>query len=227
MGHTGRQGLELIRRHRPDVAFLDVKMPDLSGVELAGELAQGDPPAIVFVTAYSRFACEAFDAAAADYVLKPFSLERLRTALDRARSALERKDLAQRVEELTRLVAALREDAGEPEDGGVRELWVSAREGPLRLAVADVDWLQADRDYVKVHIGDQVYLRREPLHRLADRLDPKMFARVHRSALVRTAAIAQLLKGAGRDTKVLLRGGHVVPVARRYAHAVRAMVRRE
>jgi two-component system LytT family response regulator len=200
----GYAALERIAASRPDAVFLDIQMPEISGIELAASLP-APAPLVVFVTAYDRYAIEAFDANAIDYLLKPYDGERLRRALGRVRERL-----------------AARPDA-RPADGDtgmpVRRLLISERGVTRVILVDDIDWIETADNYVVLHTAAGHWLMRQTLSGLLARLGPA-FVRCHRRAAVRRSAIdsvAALDKG---DGEVLLRGGARVPYSRQYRAAL-------
>lgn len=222
---NGGDALELIRRGGVDVVLLDIRMPGLSGLELVRAVAREDAPAFIFVTAFSRFAADAFDLAAVDYLLKPVEFERLGEALERARQSLGSRAAALRIAELEQVVAALQSDEAEPaEEGFLSELWVPDRGDRVRLSVDLIDWVEAERDYVRIHSRGRSFLVRKPIRSLQSELDPAEFVRVHRGALVRRDRIVRLARRPGGPSAVVLQSGAEVPVARRQAALVRKLV---
>jgi DNA-binding LytR/AlgR family response regulator len=216
---------KMIAELRPDLVLLDIKMPGMSGFDLLDALPKDTAPMVVFVTAFDRFAIEAFERAAFDYLLKPVEPERLAQAIGRAREALATREASERVRELEEIIANLRSG---PQDEGApafdREVWVQERGDRLSLAVADIDWVAAERDYVRLHSGGRSFLVRGSMNGLTARLDPKAFVRVHRSALVRLDRIVRIRRLGGRSSVVLSTGAEV-PVSRRYMPALKAVTR--
>ena len=219
--HVARNGIEAAERIaalQPDVAFLDIQMPGLSGLEVA----QGIEGAtrVVFVTAYDEFALQAFEQEALDYVLKPVKAERLQRTLERVRRAL-----AQPAPEAGALLAALRRllpATAAPE----RLRWVRASHGELtqQLAVEEVLFFRADDKYTCVQTISGEHLIRTPIAELAAQLDATQFVQVHRSTIVNLAHLA----GTRRDeaSRLFLRvRGHAqeLPVSRAYVHLFKAM----
>ena len=219
--HVARNGIEAAERIaalQPDVAFLDIQMPGLSGLEVA----QGIEGAtrVVFVTAYDEFALQAFEQEALDYVLKPLKAERLQRTLERVRRAL-----AQPAPEAGALLAALRRllpATAAPE----RLRWVRASHGELtqQLAVEEVLFFRADDKYTCVQTTSGEHLIRTPIAELAAQLDATQFVQVHRSTIVNLAHLA----GTRRDeaSRLFLRvRGHAqeLPVSRAYVHLFKAM----
>lgn len=222
---NGEDALALIRRGGVDVVLVDIRMPGLSGLDLVRAVDPHEAPAFIFVTAYSRFAADAFELAAVDYLLKPVEFERLHAALDRAREALQSRAARRRIAELEQVVAALRAAEDEPGSGGyAEEIWVPDRGDRLRLPVALIDWVEAERDYVRIHSRGRSFLIRKAIRKLQAELDPAQFLRVHRGALVRRDRIVRLARRAGGPAAVVLQSGAEVPVARRQAAQVRRMV---
>lgn len=213
----GTTALAEIERLRPDAAFLDIRMPGLSGLEVAARLAV--PCRVVFVTAFDEFAVDAFERAALDYLLKPVTAERLAKTLERLRATLHASpDTAALVRELlTRL----------PVRAPVERLtWLSAGEGDgVRLiAVDEVDSFEAADKYTVVHAGTGKWLIRLSLKELEDRLDSRDFWRIHRGVLVRVAAISQVHRDLmGRLWVAFRSGGKLQPVSRACAHLFRQM----
>ena len=231
VGKTGnpQRGLELIRTLAPDVVLLDVEMPELSGFELIdalGSSADSPMPEIVFVTAFDHFAVKAFAVSVVDYLLKPVERSRLIEALERARIRRELRDAHARVRELREIVDNLRTDRrGGAQKRYETELWIREGDARVRVPVDMIERLEADGDYVRLHVGQRVRLMRARLGDLADRLDPEKFVRVHRSEIVRHDLISAIRRHDSGRTFAVLSGGREVPVSRRYvsrvAHALR------
>ena len=205
----GRSAVDAIRAHRPDVVFLDVQMPHLDGFGVVDAIGPEAMPATVFVTAFDQHALRAFDAAAVDYLVKPYDDARFARALDRARALA-----APGADGLADRLRALLADAA-PEPTPCERLLV--REG-TRLTVVRteaVDWAEAAGDYVALHVGPRTHLVRETLSALAERLEPA-FARVHRSAIVRVDRIRDVRLTPAGDARVFLRDGTEIRASRRY-----------
>lgn len=208
--HDGRSAVAVIRSLRPDIVFLDVQMPELDGFGVVAELAAEDMPVVVFVTAYERYAIQAFDAHAIDFLLKPFDLDRFRRALDRARR--ECGDRRGELGHVARLIEDLR--AERP----TLERFVVKRDHRILLVPAeDVDSIEAAGNYVTLHLcdGDR-HLIRSSVTELECKLDPKRFTRVHRSTIVRIDAIAELERLGSGDYHIRLRSGREVTLSRTY-----------
>ena len=238
----GAVAQRLIAELAPDVVLLDIKMPGLTGLEVLdavkanrGKNGNGDTcaPIVIFVTAFDRFALDAFDRAAFDYLLKPVEPARLAQALARAREALAEKAAAERTHELEEILRNLRSGAnpvaslgpaGPADTGFEREIWIQERGGRTSLPVAAIDWVAAERDYVRIHAGPRSFLVRLSIGSLAGRLDPKLFLRIHRSSLVRADRIVRIRHAGGRGAVVLSTGAEI-PVSRRHMGALKTLTR--
>jgi two-component system LytT family response regulator len=208
---TGLDAVDLIAMTKPDIAFLDVQMPDLDGVGVARELVRdGSGPQIVFVTAFDEFAVKAFEVRALDYLLKPYDRARFDEALDRARRALRQRSPSE--DDFKTLLAELRKD-----ERYTRRVLVNDGEKSLLLAVGDVARFEADGNHVVVHAKRGTYRVRATLESLVDRLDPEQFARVHRSHAVRIENIAEIVPWFHGDYKLRLVDGTELTWSRRYA----------
>jgi two-component system LytT family response regulator len=228
---NGRETVRALRRLQPDVLFLDIQMPNLNGFQVLQALEPERPPIIVFVTAYDEFALRAFDAHALDYLLKPVSQERFDRMLERVRARLR----SDRAVQLTReLVSLLATRAGHAPDAalsewsaaaGARSIVVPTETGDLVIDPAEIDWIQAEDYYAAVYALGRRHLIRESLASLEQRLDPRQFVRVHRSALVRLDRVRELRSEPVGSTLVL-RDGTRIPVSRRRRERVAALIRR-
>jgi two-component system, LytTR family, response regulator len=221
----GVAAARMIAERAPDVVLLDIKMPGLNGLEVLDRLGK-DAPVVIFVTAFDRFALDAFDRAAFDYLLKPVEPERLAASLARAREALANCAAAERAQELEEILRNLRSDPAilAPPSPYAREIWIQERGGRTSVPIAAIDWIAAERDYVRIHTGARSFLVRQSIGALAERLDPAQFLRIHRSSLVRTDRIVRIRHAAGRGAVVLSTGAEVA-VSRRHMGALKAMSR--
>jgi two-component system LytT family response regulator len=227
---NGREAVEALHRLNPDLVFLDVQMPDLDGFAVIREHGIERMPAVVFVTAHDEFAVHAFEAHALDYLVKPLHAARFAQTMARVR---ERQRVGSAMELVSQLSALL--GAGNPTattahlSGAGRRydtrLVVPATTGDRIVDVDTIDWVEADDYYARLHVGRVQYLLRESLSRLARRLDPAAFARVHRSAIVRIDGVREIQGSRGR-TVVVLRDGTRIRVSRRRTASLRALVRR-
>jgi len=223
---NGAAALALIGETRPDLVVIDIQMPGMTGLQLVKALDQPSPPEIIFVTAFDRFAAQAFDQGIVDYVLKPVGEERLRRAIARARARLHSRDAEQRLAELRNFVAGLAEGAkASGEDAYDQDLWISERGTVIRVPVGAVSWFEAAGDYVVVHAKDRTHIVYDSLRSLETRLDPKQFQRTHRGAIVRLGAVAGLERLKFGAVRVRLTDGHGVGVSRTYRKSFAAALR--
>jgi len=210
---NGSEAVEMIRRLSPDLVFLDVQMPGMSGLDVVDTIGPEQMPATIFTTAYDKFALKAFDRAAVDYLMKPFDDERFSQALRRARKTIE----LQEVGRMTRRLAALLEEERAPKSAKAKFLEripVEMR-GQVRVVPVDkIDYISASGPYAELHVGDRTYAVRERMQTLEERLDPAIFMRVHRSAIVRLDRIDTLLRSSGGDYAVRLKDGTELSVSR-------------
>jgi two-component system LytT family response regulator len=217
---NGNQAVEVVRRTRPDLLFLDVQMPDRDGFEVLKALGEDVPRGVVFVTAHDAHALRAFEVHALDYLLKPFGRNRFRAAVSRSLERLHALD-ALSMRSTLESMAVNRRAAHAP--AGFLTHREAAR--PTRLAVrngartvlidiAAIDWLDADGDYVRIHAGPTVHLLSERMHALEGLLDPAEFLRVHRSIIVRLSRIRELLRDPDGGGTIVLRDGVRLRVAR-------------
>ena len=222
MIENGNDAVDAIRALHPDVVFLDFQMPGRNGLDVVRAVGPDDMPATVFVTAYDAHAIEAFDVAAIDYLVKPFDDERFEQALKRARRAVELNE----VDRLRgQLLAVLQKDVSLPAAASVappapppapylERVAVESR-GKVRVVpVSQIDYILAAGVYAELYVGDRRYIVRESLQTLEERLDPKVFMRIHRSAIVRLELVDLFLKGEGGDYEVQLKNGAKLRVSR-------------
>jgi DNA-binding LytR/AlgR family response regulator len=224
---NGREALDLFDQHQPQVVFLDVHMPGLSGIDAARGIA--GRAEIVFVTAYEQYAVQAFEQGALDYLVKPFDEARLAQTVQRLQRRLAATTPTATAPVaidalLDRLADDLRRRAPQPASTHLQ--WIKASVGPaLRLIpVAEVAYLRSDEKYTLVAWDGGEALIRKTIRELADELDPAVFVQIHRSTIVNLNHVAQVLRGANETADVQLRGRkEVLPVSRSYLHFFRQM----
>ena len=211
----GVEAVEMIRRLAPDLVFLDVQMPGMSGLQVVDAIGADRMPATIFTTAFDKYALKAFDVAAVDYLVKPFDDDRFRQAFRRARRTIELREVGK----MTKRLAALLKDESAaatvaPSKKYLERISVESR-GQVRVVpVAKVDYITASGPYAELHVGDRTFAIRERMQTLEERLDPAVFIRVHRSAIVRLDRIDALLRSSGGDYAVRLKDGTELPVSR-------------
>lgn len=224
----GRDAVAKINLFRPNLVFLDVQMPEMSGFEVLAQL-EGPLPLVVFVTAYDKYAIAAFDSCAVDYLVKPFTDERFFAALARAKRQIR----LERVSEASKRLAALleNEDGGRSNEGGK----VDRAPPPSRLAIKssgrvvfldteEIRWIEATDYYVTIHTGSESYLHRESMSSLERRLEPTRFIRVHRGAIVRRACIKQVVRAPHRRLAVVLDDGTEIGVSRGFRERIQNLL---
>jgi len=218
----GDAAVKAIRELKPDLVFLDVQMPKRNGLDVVKEIGPEKMPMTIFVTAFDRYALQAFDIAAVDYLVKPFDDERFEQAFRRARRtlALEGLDLAR-----GQLLAMLRESETDPRQRSSKAVAAANAHYLERIAVemhgqvrpipvAQIDYISAAGPYAELHVGERRYVIREAMQTLEERLDPNRFMRVHRSVIVRLDLVEALHRGGGGDYELQMKGGVRLRVSR-------------
>ena len=219
----GRDALALVRQTKPDLLFLDVQMPQLDGFGVLRQLAPDELPVTILVTAYDKYAIQAFEAHAIDYLLKPFSDQRFDDAIARARKYLGTAEARAQAEQLT--AAAEERQSVDARSGHLERLVLKSNGCITFLDVDDVDWIEAAGVYVYLHIGPKSHLYRSSVTQLLQRLDPRRFVRVHRSAAVNTSRIRELHARSHGDFTVIMKGGTELLLSRAYRSGVEAWLR--
>jgi len=212
-GH-GREAIEAVSAARPDVLFLDVRMPGIDGLAVLGELGADAVPAVVFVTAYDRYATRAFERHAVEYLLKPFTDERFADVVEHVRRRLRERAYAALGE---RLPGVLAESVARADR---RQLVVKDGSRTHVIAEADIAWVQAEDYYIAIHANGRRILARESLKTFEERLDRDSFARVHRSAIVNTRWIKAIEPVASGDQRLVLSDGTILRVSRTHRAAL-------
>ncbi|HEX8847799.1 MAG TPA: LytTR family DNA-binding domain-containing protein [Pyrinomonadaceae bacterium] len=184
---NGREAVATILELSPDLVFLDVQMPELDGFGVVERVGIERMPAVIFVTAYDKFALRAFEVHALDYLLKPFDAERFAKALARARAQIERRNISDLSRRLQTLIDDLKTDRKYAE-----RLVVKSAGRIFFLGVEEIDWIEAADNYVRLHLGSDSHLLRETMSSLEGRLDPAQFLRIHRSTIINVRRIKEL-----------------------------------
>ncbi len=211
---SGEDAVRAINDLRPDVALLDVRMPDLDGFEVLERVSEERRPVVIFMTAYDEYALKAFDAEATDYVLKPVGDSRVKEALRRARERVQQAKLA-RGEPASSRPDQDRRGATADDPSMRPEYFPIESRGRLYLVpVEQIDWVEADGDHVKLHIGPHSYRIRETLGGMERKLDPTRFVRIHRSTIVQLSQIRELQPFFHGDYVVVLHDGTQLRLAR-------------
>ncbi len=215
---NGQEALALITETKPDLLFLDIQMPGMSGFDVLSSIKANAVPATIFLTAYDEFALAAFEVQALDYLLKPIDEERFLIALTRAREMVTWKRLSGLQQSISGLLAI---EAERKQAGAMKRLVVRERGRAFFVLVDDIEWIEAVGDYAGLHVGNRTHLMRETLAVLEAKLDPKKFARIHRSAIVQLNSVAALRARTNRDGTVQLKNGTELKVSRTYSSGFR------
>lgn len=223
---SGRAALAAIDTHAPDLVFLDIQMPDMTGFEVLSRVPAARRPRVIFVTAYDQHALGAFEVAALDYLLKPVAPKRLAEALDRAKNAAAQRIATATLQKLARSLGGepFAPDAmprpggrGRAADAEALDRLTVRDGGSLRIVAVDrIRWARACGNYVRLRVGEREHLHRISMADLERRLPPRRFARIHRATLVNVAEVAGIRPLAHGDFEVEMRGGEVLRMSRRY-----------
>jgi two-component system LytT family response regulator len=221
---SGFDAVAAIAARAPELVFLDVQMPRMTGFDVLAAVGDARRFVVVFVTAYDSYAINAFDVEAVDYVLKPFDDQRFHRALERAKDQIRHARVDHLASELVHVMAGAPQ-ADRPATGDRFE-HLAIRDGGRTVLVplAELDWVEAADYYVQLHVGTKCYLHREPLRDLEARLDPQRFVRIHRSAIVAIDRVAELRPSARGDHCVRLRDGTELKLSRTRRSRLRAML---
>jgi two-component system, LytTR family, response regulator len=225
---NGPEAVERIAEAAPDLVFLDVQMPEMDGFEVLRALGPGRVPAVVFVTAYDEHAVRAFDAAAVDYLLKPFDDERFHRALERARARIGDRRVRELASRLAQVLSSAGVEAPPPPSSSAEPRPASsdaARSATGRIVlknngritfldVEKIDWIEAADYVVKLHAAGAVHLLREPIKELEARLDPRRFFRIHRSTIVNLGSVKELQPLFHGEYVVIMRDGAKLRLSR-------------
>jgi two-component system LytT family response regulator len=219
---NGREAIQAIEASPPDLLFLDIQMPEVDGFDVLRAIGAGHVPVVIFVTAYDQFALRAFEAHALDYLLKPFDDERFEAALQRARERIRQQqggDLDRR------LRALLQEVRGER--GYLRRLVVPTGPRSVFVRTEEIDWIEAERNYIRLHVGGRAHLLRENLGHIESALDPAAFCRIHRSIIVNVDRIQSVASLCGGEYLVVLHDGTRLTSGRSYRRNLHALMGKE
>ncbi len=208
----GESAVEMIQKEFPHLIFLDVQMPELDGLGVIDAIGAAEMPLTVFVTAYDQHAIRAFEANALDYLLKPFSDERFEATMARAKARLDERSMREFGQRVMKMVSA----APASPERRLDRLVVKAGGTTRFIRVIDIDWIEAAGVYVTLHVGGKELLYRAALNDLAEKLDPRRFVRVHRSALINIESVLQLEPISHGEFEAVLKNGARTRVSRTY-----------
>jgi two-component system LytT family response regulator len=229
---NGREALDSIRESKPDLVFLDIQMPGLSGFDVLAELQPHELPMIVFVTAYDRFAVQAFEARAIDYVLKPVDDSRLAATLTHVRELMEQRAAVAERNQLVHLLAELRGsgeiESTEPPMETQNPNWLPIRNGreTVRVPVQSIEWVDAAGDYLCIHASGNTHILRATMREMENLLDPRLFQRVHRSTIVNLTRVKSLRAHMNGEYFLRLEGGQELKLSRTYRDKVEYFLKR-
>jgi two-component system, LytTR family, response regulator len=211
---SGKEAVQLLEQTKPDVAFLDIQLPDCSGFDVLDVVPARDSLQVVFVTAHDAFALQAFEAHAIDYLLKPVEPSRFARSVQRVRRLFQQGEPNRMVERFDALVQELR-----TKQGYARRLLIGEGERSLFLEVSRIEWIESARNYACIHSGGRTYILRSSLEAIASKLDPAQFRRINRSELVNLEHIQEVRSWSHGDQKVVLKSGEELNWSRRYRAA--------
>jgi two-component system, LytTR family, response regulator len=218
---NGQEAIEAIQLHSPDLVFLDVEMPGIDGFGVLEALPPESIPTVIFVTAYDQYAVRAFEVYALDYLLKPFDQERFEKALERAKSNIS----GQRSDAISqRILSALEEIKTRPVH--LERLVIKMNGHVFFIKAEEIDWLEAEGNYVRLHAGKESYLLRDTISALESQLDPKKFIRVHRSAIVNIDRITELQPWFHGEYRIILTEGVQLTLSRTYREKLHELLGR-
>ncbi|MEP6921250.1 MAG: LytTR family DNA-binding domain-containing protein [bacterium] len=213
---NGREAVKAIKNFAPDLIFLDIQMPEMDGFDVLAKVGAEQIQSIIFVTAFDQYALKAFEVHALDYLLKPFDDARFKVALQKAKSQIEQQELNKLSKKLLALLAD-RESKAEQSNSPktyLTRLMVKLANRVVLLKVNDIDWIEADGNYAKLHVGRKSHLLREKMHDLELQLDPERFVRIHRSAIVNLDRIKEMHPHFNGDYIVVLEDGVQLKLSR-------------
>ena len=217
----GESAVQAIRQLQPDLVFLDVQMPEMNGFQVVESIGVEQMPVTIFVTAFDRYAIRAFDANAVDYLLKPFAPDRLSRAVSRALDRCQGRHDKGTAQKLFSLLGS------RYQSDYVQRLAVASGGRIVFVSVADIDWIEAEGNYARLHAGRRVYDVRETLHALMEKLDPREFVRIHRSTIVNMHRIREVQPWFQGSHIVLLQSGEELRMSRYQRDAVARLLGRK
>lgn len=213
---NGREALRQMEEYRPDLVFLDIQMPDLTGFEVLSREELQPLPFIIFVTAYNQYALKAFDVHAVDYLLKPYDDERFLRAVEHARQQISLKEDAMLHKKMVRLLES--HQHGQSEE--LRNLEVKEKGRNILVRAVDIRYIEADGNYLKVHTPDKAYLIRHTLQSVEEQLENELFLRIHRSLLVNTQYIREVKYEGNNQYAFHMKDGRCLISSRSYRDAI-------
>ena len=207
----GFEAVQAITEKKPQLVLLDVQMPGLDGFGVLASLEGPELPAVIFVTAFDRYALKAFEAHAVDYLMKPFSSERLHAAVQRARAEVDKSSSRELKAALSALLDDIQRERAYPE-----WLLIKREDRSVFLKVSDIDWIESSRNNVRLHVGKEIYVFHETTSGIEAKLDPKKFFRIHRSTIVNIEKIKEMHPWFNGDYAVTLKDGTKLTLSSTY-----------
>ena len=213
---NGREAVKAINALLPDLIFLDIQMPEMDGFDVLAQVGPEQIQAIIFVTAFDQYALKAFDVHALDYLLKPFDDERFTHALQRAKTQIEAREINRLSKRLLALLEARENERKSPsqQPGYLTRVMIKASGRVVLLKVDEIDFIEADGNYAKLHVGRKAHLLREKMNELEGQLDPARFVRIHRSIIVNLDRIKEMHPHFNGDYIVVLEDGRQLRMSR-------------
>ncbi|HKJ34092.1 MAG TPA: LytTR family DNA-binding domain-containing protein [Balneolales bacterium] len=215
---NGVEAVESISKQQPDIVFLDVQMPKMDGLGVIETVGAENMPVVIFVTAYDRFAIQAFKVNAMDYVLKPVAKDRFIESINRAKNSIQNRKNG----ELNRRLLNLLEEM-KPQKQYIDRIMVKSSDRMYLIKTEDIDWIEADDNYVKLHVGPKYHLLRQTMKSLEDTLDPDIFLRIHRSVIVNMDRIKEIQQWFNNEYTVILKDGTELTMSRGYKDKAKEM----
>ncbi len=211
---NGREAVAAIEEMSPDLVFLDVQMPEMDGFAVIQRIGAERMPTVVFVTAYDQYALRAFDVAALDYLLKPYDDDRFHSTVSRAKSHIRQGELGELSRKLIALLESHEQEPTVARKGYLDRVMIKAGGRVIFLKVDEIDWIEAEGDYVKLHVGPRSHLLRDTMKNLEGQLDPAKFVRTHRSTIVSLDKIKELHPYFHGDYSIILEDGTELRLSR-------------
>ena len=211
---NGREAVRALKNFSPELVFLDIQMPEMDGFDVLAEVGPKQIQAIIFVTAFDQYALKAFEVHALDYLLKPFDDARFQKALDKAKSQIEQRQINKISKKLLALLEDREHRQEERQKTYLTRLMIKLASRVVLLKVGEIDWIEADGNYAKLHVGRKSHLLREKMHDLEAQLNPKKFVRIHRSIIVNLDRIKEMHPHFNGDYVVVLEDGSQLKLSR-------------
>lgn len=216
---SGSEAVAAVQEHSPDLMFLDVQIPEMDGFTVLEHVDQKQMPNVIFVTAYDRYALRAFEVHAMDYLLKPFDRDRFEEAFHRAKDQIQRN----RQNNISRNLSSLLQHM-KSQHQYLERLAVKSAGRVFFLKIRDIDWIEAEGNYVRLHVGKQSHLIRQAIGNMEEQLDPEKFIRVHRSTIINIDRIRELQPWFHGDYRVYLQDGTELLMSRSYKDKFRHLL---